>query len=224
MANPGDFYGALVRGFEVKDSLVTEELKQSLPLIALSCRDGFVFATLNPFSSAKKIKPVYDESGIIMGGIGSLAALDSIHASLVNLVHYQELLYGRKDLNFTHITTEIRQAIEGNFNQIQLLPTNIYLVLGKALPTPHFYAIDWRGRLLEPEMFAVLGTSDSAGKLREELSVRYNQDLTVDQAAGLLKSLLADIPEYSPECFLELGMARISKGFAVLEFKKERGD
>lgn len=156
-------------------------------VVALAYADGLLFVAENPSSTLHKVSEIYDR--IAFGAVGRYNEFEQMRVAGIRLADVKGYQYARQDVTGRSLANAYASFLGAGFMESSK-PLEVELLVAEVLDeSVELYHVRYDGFIMDEDRFVAIG--GSADAIREQLSQRYTDGLSVDEAVRAACDALA---------------------------------
>ena len=157
MLSPYDWNEAIRQRAEY----IEERLAEGSPVVALSCREGILLATVR--GTQRKLFEVYDR--LAFAALGQQADIEALRLSAIDFAHAEGFARSPDDVTIGRVVAALSPAVKKAFGAplaAPLVARSLFAEVGATPETDHFYALGYDGEFRAFRRLAVIAGSPTA--------------------------------------------------------------
>ena len=145
----------LERGDCHRAEYIEERLAEGSPVVALSCREGVLMATVR--GTQRKLFEVYDR--LAFAALGQQADIEALRLSAIDFAHAEGFARSPDDVTIGRVVAALSPAVKKAFGDSLAAPLVVRALFAEVGATPetdHFYALGYDGEFRAFRRLAVM--------------------------------------------------------------------
>lgn len=194
--NNNDDSLSYTRDEQRKIRLIERELQKSIPLIAVCCAEGVLFATAVGMQGVEKVRIVHP-AGLVFGGVGEAIALNQIASGLIMEAHHIEYTSGHESVDALSLISVSERggvlgAVRTAFRNARTLPIICDFVLADVRGFARLHYVSATGERDCVLSFLVLGPEEKVKIFQDKLGGRIVPHISFAEAKAIIAALWQD--------------------------------
>ncbi|HOJ20745.1 MAG TPA: hypothetical protein PLY56_04365 [Armatimonadota bacterium] len=157
MLSPYDWNEAIRQRAEY----IEERLAEGSPVVALSCREGILLATVR--GTQRKLFEIYDR--LAFAALGQQADIEALRLNAIDFAHAEGFARSPDDVTIGRVVAALSPAVKKAFGDplaAPLVARSLFAEVGATPETDHFYALGYDGEFRAFRRLAVIAGSPTA--------------------------------------------------------------
>jgi len=157
MLSPYDWNEAIRQRAEY----IEERLAEGSPVVALSCREGILLATVR--GTQRKLFEIYDR--LAFAALGQQADIEALRLNAIDFAHAEGFARSPDDVTIGRVVAALSPAVQQAFGDplaAPLVARSLFAEVGATPETDHFYALGYDGEFRAFRRLAVIAGSPTA--------------------------------------------------------------